>query len=512
MLSIIWLRTKWDHDLETFAGARVILHVFYLLTLLPKGQAQLVRRRRTINDERQALLNTNYISFDDGFDEYGLGAAHDDASFLSKLTFSWVKPLISKGCCGLLTCVDDLFDLPECLTVSKIRSQLQSHLDCARSLFTALHKSFGVEFYLIGLLRLASDLLGFAGPLLLGGLLSQGESDSNKAYLYALALLCTSLLSALFGTHFNWRISLIGMKMRIGLVSAIYRKTLEGEGIQSSQTEIVVLMSTDSDRIVNSCISFHSLWSIPFQLIATLYLLYTQLGAALIAGVVFAALLIPINRYIASKIASLSSGLMSAKDKRVTSTSESITGAKQIKLNAWEDVFINKITALRKEEMKFLMKRKYLDALCVYFWATTPVIMCVLTFGVSVLMGRPLTAATTYTSVALLNMLIGPLNAFPWVLNGLVEAWVSLKRVQKLLDLEDVDLNKLYTVIKRRGLDILENLDERPVVLEIQDGHFQYEEQRIVETENEAENYPQFCFQLVDVNVKVRRVSFFNCI
>lgn len=75
-----------------------------------------------------------------------------------------------------------------------------------------------------------------------------------------------------------------------------------------------------------------------------------------------------------------------------------------------------------------------MDALCVYFWATTPVLMCLLTFGVSVLMGNTLTAASTFTSVALLNMLIGPLNAFPWVLNGLTEAWVSLKRVQILFD------------------------------------------------------------------------------
>uniref|UniRef100_A0A336LPK6 ABC-type xenobiotic transporter n=1 Tax=Culicoides sonorensis TaxID=179676 RepID=A0A336LPK6_CULSO len=505
MMSIIWLRTKWDEDLETFAGTRVCLHAVYLITLLPRGQAHLLRRVRTINDERQALLNTNYISFDEGFDEFGLGAAQDDANLFSRLTFSWVKPLISKAGCGLLTCVDDLFDLPDCLTVSKIRSGLQSHLDCARSLFTALHKSFGLEFYLIGILRLASDMLGFAGPLLLGGLLSQSESDNKNAYYYALGLLCSTTLSALFGTHFNWRISLMGMKMRIGLVSAIYRKTLEGDGIQSSQTDIVVLMSTDTDRIVNSCISFHSFWSIPFQLVATLYLLYTQLGTAFIAGVIFAATLIPINRWIAGKIASLSDGLMTAKDKRVTLTSEAMAGAKQVKLNAWEDVFIDKINTLRKEEMKFLAKRKYLDALCVYFWATTPVIMCVLTFGVSVLMGRPLTAATTYTSVALLNMLIGPLNAFPWVLNGLAEAWVSLKRVQRLLDLEDVDVNKLYTVIKRRGLDILENLDERPIVLEIQDGHFQYEQRKIIESDNERENEPGYTFQLIDVNIKVRR-------
>ena len=33
-------------------------------------------------------------------------------------------------------------------------------------------------------------------------------------------------------------------------------------------------------------------------------------------------------------------------------------------------------------------------------------------------------------------MLIGPLNAFPWVVNGLVEAWVSVKRVQQFVDLK----------------------------------------------------------------------------
>uniref|UniRef100_A0A6P7GXY0 Multidrug resistance-associated protein 7-like n=1 Tax=Diabrotica virgifera virgifera TaxID=50390 RepID=A0A6P7GXY0_DIAVI len=41
-------------------------------------------------------------------------------------------------------------------------------------------------------------------------------------------------------------------------------------------------------------------------------------------------------------------------------------------------------------------------------------------------------------------MLVSPLNAFPWVLNGLTEAWVSLKRIQKLLDLPYMNLNEIY--------------------------------------------------------------------
>lgn len=49
-----------------------------------------------------------------------------------------------------------------------------------------------------------------------------------------------------------------------------------------------------------------------------------------------------------------------------------------------------------------------------------------------------------FTSVALFNILISPLNAFPWVINGLMEAWVSAKRVQVFLQLEEIDWTQYY--------------------------------------------------------------------
>lgn len=92
------------------------------------------------------------------------------------------------------------------------------------------------------------------------------------------------------------------------------------------------------------------------------------------------------------------------------------------------------ILGKREKEIQVLEKQKYLDALCVFFWAVTPTVIKLMTFATATLMNQSLTAATAFASVALLNMLIGPLNAFPWVLNGLVEAYVSLKRVQSYLD------------------------------------------------------------------------------
>lgn len=50
-----------------------------------------------------------------------------------------------------------------------------------------------------------------------------------------------------------------------------------------------------------------------------------------------------------------------------------------------------------------------------------------------------------FTTLALLTMLVAPLNAFPWVINGLVEAWISLRRLEKFTRLpSDCRLNAMF--------------------------------------------------------------------
>lgn len=49
-----------------------------------------------------------------------------------------------------------------------------------------------------------------------------------------------------------------------------------------------------------------------------------------------------------------------------------------------------------------------------------------------------------FTTLALVGMLILPLNSFPWVLNGTLEAKVSLDRIQRFLRLRNQDLRAYY--------------------------------------------------------------------
>jgi ATP-binding cassette, subfamily C (CFTR/MRP), member 10 len=184
-MSILWLET----NMTGCSKVRVVANIIYALTLFPKGKSQIIIRERS--HDHEPLINAyQRLSIDGNEEGWILGAASDDYNLISKLIFSWVNPLIKKGCKGRLRKNEDLFDLPECLNVKRIADSLQYYLNSGRTLFSALHRSFGIEFYLIGVLRLFSDLSSFAGPLLLGAILRTGGLDedvnnSNQAYYYA---------------------------------------------------------------------------------------------------------------------------------------------------------------------------------------------------------------------------------------------------------------------------------------------------------------------------------------
>jgi hypothetical protein len=48
------------------------------------------------------------------------------------------------------------------------------------------------------------------------------------------------------------------------------------------------------------------------------------------------------------------------------------------------------VAGYRQSEVRALALRKYLDALCVYFWAATQLLLSGTTFGLMVLLGQPL--------------------------------------------------------------------------------------------------------------------------
>jgi len=66
-------------------------------------------------------------------------------------------------------------------------------------------------------------------------------------------------------------------------------------------------------------------------------------------------------------------------------------------------------------------------------------------------------------------MLINPLNSFPWVINGLVQAWVSLRRVQDFLNLANLDWMRFYSFNELSIISISPNM-----AVDIRNGQFSW--------------------------------------
>jgi len=470
------------------ALTRALCQIMYLLSLLPTGD-QRSSHYQEFSIESDPLLDfrrqTSYGGFLEDTDPHYLGVAKEESrvKFLNKLFFRWVDPLIKKAYRGNLQSPDDVFDLPENLTphtvAQGVRKEWESleKLDPVTSptevpkvkLKSLLYKCFGKEFLLIGILKFLNDCSGFAGPILLNCVVSfmeNKEESIGNGYVYALFLALSTFVGALCSCHFNLLMNELGLKVRAAMTTAVYQKTVsvsQSSISKFSTGQVINFMSTDTDRIVNFSPSLHAAWSLPFQFGVTLILLYQQVGISFLTGLVFTILIMPVNKTIASKIGALSTKMMEAKDSRVNIMSELLSGIRVIKYFNWQHYFSDRVHAVRKEELKHLGGRKYLDALCVYLWATTPVLISVLTFVTYVLLGNTLTAAKVFTSVALFAMLTGPLNAFPWVLNGLVESFVSINRLEQFFSLPEFNPDIFFS--KMYDLPNVDPTDENDVVM-----------------------------------------------
>ncbi|NWR73859.1 MRP7 protein, partial [Centropus unirufus] len=427
-----------------------------------------------------------------------LGVAEDGESWLSRFFYVWMNPLMKRGYQWKLNQPQDVCALPRKLQAARVCDHSRPAQEPVR-LLSVLHAAFGLRFYSLGLLKLAGSLLGFSGPLLLNMLVNFMESRQeplSHGVLYALGLFAGSFLGALLRNQFSYEVNKVTLMVRAAVISAIYRKALRVSSTSLARFtagEIVNFMSTDTSRLVNFCLSFHEVWSLPFQFSITLYLLYQQVGVAFLGGLALALLLVPINKVIANRIMKNNREMLKHKDSRVKLMTEFLCGIRVIKFYAWEKHFSARINAYRAKELQKLRAIKYLDAACVYLWAALPVVVSITIFITYVLLGHQLTATKVFTALALVGMLILPLNGFPWVLNGTLEAKVSLDRIQRFLELTDQDLEAYYA---------LDGPSDSATALEMRCAAFSWAP---VEEESTKQPLPTGTLQLHIENLAVRK-------
>eukprot|EP00258_Populus_trichocarpa_P051202 XP_024467221.1 ABC transporter C family member 2 isoform X2 [Populus trichocarpa] len=287
---------------------------------------------------------------------------------------------------------------------------------------------FGVIYTLVG------------DAVMLNLILTVKEFYNNAVLHLYISEVIVQVFGVLCEAQYFQNVMRVGYRLRATLVAAVFRKSLRltHEGRRKfASGKITNLMTTDAEALQQICQSLHTLWSAPFRIIVAMVLLYQQLNVASLLGALMLVLLFPIQTFVISRMQKLSKEGLQRTDKRIGLMNEILAAMDTVKCYAWESSFQAKVQGVRDDELSWFRKASLLGACNSFILNSIPVMVTVISFGMYTLLGGNLTPARAFTSLSLFAVLRFPLFMLPNMITQVVNANVSLKRLEELFLAEE---------------------------------------------------------------------------
>ncbi|SCZ89011.1 BZ3500_MvSof-1268-A1-R1_Chr1-1g00891 [Microbotryum saponariae] len=426
-----------------------------------------------------------------------------NASLYSLLTFSYVGGFLFRHARTTIQ-RDDIPDLrPDDRTA---RVVLNFRRDCGhlRRSFPKRARSLGMTVKLLFHFRkllMAQQLwalitaLSRAIPsLFLRGLLNEiakrtrgEEAPVHVALLFATGMFFSQLISTVAASQALYIGRRIGIRLRSVLIGEIFTKALRRKDLAGSSQEdasedetgeakkvrdepelkeieeelerassgkILNLIAIDTFRISEVSSYLHFIFpDLSLEIVIIVILLFQVLGWAAMAGVIVLVTLVPIQAYLARRFNHFQTKLLAAADARISLATEVITSVRIVKYFAWEEKFLAMMHVTRLKELDALWSRAMVIVSSSMIFNGAPVIVSLATFVCQTkVLKRELTASDAFTALSLFNVLRGPLEGFPDMVVSVLQAHVSLKRIDDFLNEQET---AKYAVVKepRTGSD-----------------------------------------------------------
>ena len=415
------------------------------------------------------------------------------ASVFSRMTFSWVDPIVMKGYKKTF----ELADIWNLMPKDKAAAILAEFRQTKKTSRLAWHllKFFKGMLLVQAAFAMVSGVATFAPTLLIKAILEYiedpSDTPSNAAWFYVILLFVTGCVSSLCDGQALWVGRKICIRLRAIIIGEIYAKALRRKAAAGSDTvlgdkadqakkskpnllnrlvssirskasddkakpkksaaeeadtqvntgTIINLMAVDSFKVSEISAYLHFLWaSVPVQIIIAVVLLYQVLGYSSIAGIGTMVLLLPINIAIAKQFSKIQKKIMAATDARIHSTNEVLQNVRIIKFFAWEERFGEIVNEKRAIELKALRNRYILWACAATIWYGAPIFITFLSFFIyTVIEKKDLIPSIAFTALSLFSLLRIPLDQFADMLAHVQESKVSVDRVEEFLNEEETE-------------------------------------------------------------------------
>eukprot|EP01018_Ginkgo_biloba_P002831 Gb_14726 [translate_table: standard] len=379
------------------------------------------------------------------------------------MTFTWLDSLLRLGYSKTL----ELKDIPHLTSEDEASTAQRAFAEAwklqqkenplgRQSVFKALSKCYWKEMVVTGIFAFLRSAAMISGPLFLRSFVQFAGGKQHfkyEGFVLVGGLFAVKLIESLSQRHWFFNSRRAGMRMRSALMAAVYQKQLRLSSfgrLRHATGEIVNYIAVDAYRFGEFPWWLHWAWTVPFQMLGAVGILFATVGWATLPGLFIIIVTAILNRPLARSLQNCQAHFMTAQDERLRATSEILISMKIIKLQAWEDKFKHNLRAV---EFKWLSEGQFNKSYGSILYWMSPIIVASIVFAASAIIGNPpLTATTIFTVHATFRIMQEPLSMLPEVLSILIQVNVSLERLDTFLQDDELKPDD----VARKPLDVSE--------------------------------------------------------
>lgn len=258
----------------------------------------------------------------------------------------------------------------------------------------------------------------------------------------AIGMGVASFIVAIAGNRSIFLSNRAGIMLRATLNALIFEQAVSKGRIRAAggvcdetNGAITNLVAIDTQKIFDVMIECQSLWSCPLLIIIVSSFLWTIIGPQMLVGVAFLLLIVPGLKQIVDRMVTLRRLRSKLADERVSFMKEVLQNIQAVKLNHDERRIAQKVTALRKQEMKMLRRELFLWGIVLSFAVVSPVIA----FGLSVSFytlqdeSQRISPSDAFSSLLFFSILRFPVNVTARLIGKLGQAYEATSRIQRFI-------------------------------------------------------------------------------
>ncbi|XP_038594749.1 ATP-binding cassette sub-family C member 9 isoform X6 [Micropterus salmoides] len=442
-----------------------------LYGLLMAVEINVIRIRRYV-----FFANPQKVKPPEDLQDLGVRFLQPFVNLLSKATYWWMNPLII-GAHKRPIELKKIGKLPIAMRALTNYLRLKDAYedqrtaedpDRAPSIWRSMYRAFGRPILLSSTFRYLADLLGFAGPLCISGIVKYLKTDKDVAtpdkiketyfgvyFMSSTELLQnTSVLAVLLFLALVLQRTFLqasyyvtietGINLRGALLAMIYNKILRLSTSNMSMGEMTLgqinnLVAIETNQLMWFLFLCPNLWAMPVQIVMGVILLYYLLGWSALVGASVIVLLAPVQYLIATKLADTQKSSLEHSTDRLKKTTEILKGIKLLKLYAWENIFCDSVEDTRGKELTSLKTFALYTSMSIFMNAAIPIAAVLATFVMHHFLDKTgPSPSEAFAALALFHILVTPLFLLSTVVRFAVKALVSVQKLGEFLQSDEI--------------------------------------------------------------------------